>query len=70
MALPHPNPVPDWGNYGTLYWYTLKMLISVGSTAVNLFSGVSDYFRLSKNKEKITTSTLMKNINHPGPSNS
>ena len=68
MALHHPNPVPNWSRYNTLWWYSLKMMVSISSAAVNLYRGISDYSRLSGNKTQVSVKDMMKSINHPAPS--
>ena len=70
MALSYPNPVTDWKQWRTLYFYAMKILCSIGATALNLHRGTTDYERLQKSgkAEQENIHSFMGNINHPAPS--
>ena len=67
LALHYPNPIKDWSRWQSLYFYCLKIMSSVSSTALNLFCGITNYPRLTSNTESSVESFLSQ-INHPGPS--
>ena len=66
MVLHYPHPVRDWSKWSTLFWYSVKLVTSMSSTALNLFHGKTDYPRLSGNAES-DVKTFSKEMNHPSP---
>ena len=67
MTLHYPTPVQTWNKWKTIYWFSMKMLAANDASALNLYRGVTDYPKLSGNKDAIDSKTFNLQLNHPSP---
>ena len=63
MVLNYPEPIKRWAFWDTLSVYSLKLVTSISSTALNLYRGITDYQRLYGNENNLQN--FVRAINHP-----